>query len=113
MTSFDVEALRRRFPALSIEQDGRPIALFDGPGGTQVPESVIDAVATYYRTSNANTDGAFLTTARSDAVIAGAHEAMAEMLGPADASEIKFGANITGLTFPVGRVNRPTMNPGR
>jgi len=46
MTSFDVEALRRRFPALSIEQDGRPIALFDGPGGTQVPQSVIDAVAT-------------------------------------------------------------------
>jgi len=86
MTTFDVEALRRRFPALSIEQDGRPIALFDGPGGTQVPESVIDAVATYYRTSNANTDGAFLTSARSDEVLAGAHEAMAEMLGAADSS---------------------------
>jgi cysteine desulfurase family protein (TIGR01976 family) len=112
MTSFDVEALRRRFPALSIEQDGRPIALFDGPGGTQVPESVIDAVATYYRTSNANTDGAFLTSARSDAVIAGAHEAMAEMLGAADASEIKFGANMTSLTFHVSRSIAATMDPG-
>ncbi|HKB27891.1 MAG TPA: aminotransferase class V-fold PLP-dependent enzyme, partial [Candidatus Limnocylindrales bacterium] len=112
MTSFDVEALRRRFPALSIEQDGRPIALFDGPGGTQVPESVIDAVATYYRTSNANTDGAFLTSSRSDAVIAGAHEAMAEMLGAADASEIKFGANMTSLTFHVSRSMAATMDPG-
>ena len=45
MTTFDVEALRRRFPALAIEQDGRPIALFDGPGGTQVPDSVIEAIA--------------------------------------------------------------------
>jgi selenocysteine lyase/cysteine desulfurase len=47
MTDFDVAALRRRFPALAIEQDGQPVALFDGPGGTQVPDSVIDAVARY------------------------------------------------------------------
>jgi cysteine desulfurase family protein (TIGR01976 family) len=112
MTTFDVEALRRQFPALSIEQDGRPVALFDGPGGTQVPESVIDAVATYYRTSNANTDGAFLTSARSDAVLAEAHEAMAEMLGAADPSEIKFGANMTSLTFHVSRSIAATMSPG-
>ena len=45
MTDFDVDALRARFPALSIEHDGRPIAFFDGPGGTQVPSPVIDAVA--------------------------------------------------------------------
>jgi cysteine desulfurase family protein (TIGR01976 family) len=112
MTTFDVEALRRRFPALSVEQDGRPVALFDGPGGTQVPESVIEAVATYYRTSNANTEGAFLTSARSDAVIAGAHEAMAGMLGAADASEIKFGANMTSLTFHISRSIAATMAPG-
>ena len=112
MTTFDVEALRRQFPALSIEHDGRPVALFDGPGGTQVPESVIDAVATYYRTSNANTDGAFLTSARSDAVLAEAHEAMAEMLGAADPSEIKFGANMTSLTFHVSRSIAATMSPG-
>jgi cysteine desulfurase family protein (TIGR01976 family) len=112
MTTFDVDALRRQFPALSIEQDGRPVALFDGPGGTQVPESVIDAVATYYRTSNANTDGAFLTSARSDSVLAEAHQAMAEMLGAADASEIKFGANMTSLTFHVSRSIAATMSPG-
>src|SRR5258705_7027009 len=112
MPTFDVEELRRRFPALSIEQDGRPIALFDGPGGTQVPDSVIEAVATYYRTSNANTDGAFLTSQRSDAVIAGAHEAMAEMLGAASADEIKFGANMTSLTFHISRSIAATMAPG-
>ena len=52
MTTFDVEALRRRFPALAIEDGGRPVALFDGPGGTQVPSSVIEAIGDYYRTSN-------------------------------------------------------------
>ena len=112
MTTFDVEALRRRFPALSIEQDGQPIALFDGPGGTQVPQSVIDAVASYYTTSNANADGAFLTSNRSDAIVAEAHAAMAEMLGAADASEIKFGANMTSLTFHVSRSIGATMVPG-
>jgi cysteine desulfurase family protein (TIGR01976 family) len=112
MTTFDVEALRRRFPGLSIEQDGRPIALFDGPGGTQVPQSVIDAVTAYYRSSNANTDGAFLTSSRSDEILAEAHAAMAEMLGAADASEIKFGANMTSLTFHVSRSIAATMAPG-
>ena len=112
MTTFDVEALRRRFPALAIEQDGRPIALFDGPGGTQVPDSVIEAIATYYRTSNANHDGAFLTSRRSDASVEEAHRAIADLLGAADASEIKFGANMTSLTFHVSRSIAATMQRG-
>lgn len=112
MTTFDAAALRRRFPALSLEQDGRPIVFFDGPGGTQVPETVIDAVTRYYRESNANADGAFLTSRRSDAVVAGAHEAMAEMLGAASAAEIKFGPNMTTLTFHVSRSIAATMSPG-
>ncbi len=112
MTAFDVAALRQRFPALSLEQDGRPIAFFDGPGGTQVPETVIDAVAGYYRKSNANTEGAFLTSQRSDAIIAEAHQAMAEMLGAGDPSEIKFGPNMTTLTFHVSRSITATMAPG-
>ena len=70
MAAFDVDAVRARFPALSLEQDGRPIAFFDGPGGTQVPQSVIDAVSRYYRESNANADGAFPTSRRSDAIVA-------------------------------------------
>ncbi|MEA2519551.1 MAG: hypothetical protein QOF49_1631 [Chloroflexota bacterium] len=112
MTAFDVEALRRRFPALAIEDGGRPVALFDGPGGTQVPDSVIAAVSDFYRTSNANHDGPFLTSRRSDAVAHEAHQAMADMLGAASASEIKFGNNMTSLTFHVSRSIGATMQPG-
>ena len=112
MTAFDVEALRRRFPALAIEDGGRPVALFDGPGGTQVPESVIDAIGDYYRTSNANHGGPFLTSRRSDAAAHEAHEAMADMLGAASADEIKFGNNMTSLTFHVSRSIGATMEPG-
>ncbi|HEX2753952.1 MAG TPA: cysteine desulfurase-like protein [Candidatus Limnocylindrales bacterium] len=112
MTTFDVEALRRRFPALAIEDGGRPVALFDGPGGTQVPESVIAAIGDYYRTSNANHDGPFLTSRRSDESVHEAHQAMADMLGSASADEIKFGANMTSLTFHVSRSIGATMAPG-
>lgn len=112
MTTFDVEALRRQFPALAIEDGGRPLALFDGPGGTQVPESVIAAIGDYYRTSNANHDGPFLTSRRSDERVHDAHQAMADMLGAASADEIKFGANMTSLTFHVSRSIGATMEPG-
>jgi cysteine desulfurase family protein (TIGR01976 family) len=112
MVAFDVEALRRRFPALAIEDRGRPVALFDGPGGTQVPDTVIAAIAHYYRTANANHGGPFLTSRRSDAVAHEAHQAMADMLGAADASEIKFGANMTTLTFHVSRSIGAALQPG-
>jgi len=112
MTAFDVEALRRQFPGLGIEDGGRSVALFDGPGGTQVPESVIAAIVDYYRTSNANHDGPFLTSRRSDATVHEAHQAMADMLGAASADEIKFGANMTTLTFHVSRSIGATMAPG-
>ena len=62
MPAFDVEALRAEFPALAREQDGRPVAFLDGPGGTQVPQRVIDAVVGYYRDMNANHEGAFTTS---------------------------------------------------
>ena len=112
MSTFDVEALRRRFPALAIEDGGRPVALFDGPGGTQVPESVIAAIADYLRTSNANHDGPFLTSRRSDERVHEAHQAMADLLGAASADEVKFGANMTSLTFHVSRSIAATMEPG-
>ena len=112
MTAFDVEALRRRFPALAIEDGGRSVALFDGPGGTQVPDSVIAAIGDYYRTANANHDGPFLTSRRSDALVHEAHQAMADMLGATSADEIKFGANMTTLTFHVSRSIGATMAPG-
>ncbi len=112
MAEFDVDALRERFPALSIEQDGRPIALFDGPGGTQVPDTVIAAVARYYRTSNANHEGPFLTSRRSDAVLAEAHLALADLLNAEDPSEIKFGANMTTLTMHLARSITASLSAG-
>ncbi|MEI7743313.1 MAG: cysteine desulfurase-like protein [Chloroflexota bacterium] len=112
MTTFDVDALRSRFPALAIEQDGRPVALFDGPGGTQVTDTVIEAVARYYRTSNANHGGDFLTSQRSDAVIEDAHAALADLLNAADPAEIKLGANMTSLTMHVARSITASLAPG-
>ncbi len=112
MTAFDVAALRRQFPALGIEQNGRPIALFDGPGGTQVPDTVIDAVARYYREANANSGGPFLTSERSDALSAEAHQAAADMLGATDAAEIVFGPNMTTLTFHFSRSIAAALEPG-
>jgi cysteine desulfurase family protein (TIGR01976 family) len=112
MSDYDVEALRAEFPALALERDGRPVAYFDGPGGTQVPERVIDAVGTYYRTSNANDGGAFLTSQRSDAIVAEAHAAVADLLGAVSPGEIKFGANMTTLTFHVSRSLGATFAPG-
>jgi len=112
MPAFDAAALRARFPALAIEQDGRPLALFDGPGGTQVTDSVIEAVARYYRESNANHGGTFLTSRRSDAVVADAHAALADLLNAADPSEIKLGANMTTLTMHVARSVTASLDPG-
>jgi cysteine desulfurase family protein (TIGR01976 family) len=109
--TFDVDAIRARFPALSLTKDGRPFVFFDGPGGTQVPQSVIDAVVGYYREANANHGGAFLTSQRSDAIIADAHAALADLLG-VDADEIWLGPNMTTLTFHVSRSIGATLRPG-
>ena len=73
MPAFDADALRTEFPALAREQDGRPVVFLDGPGGTQVPQRVIDAVVGYYRDTNANSGGAFATSEASDEMTAEAH----------------------------------------
>jgi cysteine desulfurase family protein (TIGR01976 family) len=112
MTAFDVEALRRRFPALSLTHDGRPMAFFDGPGGTQVPDTVIDAVTSYYRETNANAGGPFQTSVRSDAIVEEAHAAAADLFGAAGPDEITFGANMTSLTLHFSRSLGATMEPG-
>ena len=110
--AFDVEALRAEFPALRREQDGRPVVFLDGPGGTQVPQRVIDAVGDYYRYTNANSGGAFTTSQRSDAMAEETHAAVADLLGAADPDEIKIGYNMTTLTLHVGRSIGATLGPG-
>jgi cysteine desulfurase family protein (TIGR01976 family) len=111
MPALDVDAIRARFPALGLEHDGRPMAFFDGPGGTQVPDSVIDAVVRYYRESNANHGGAFPTSVRSDAIVEDAHQAIADLLG-VDADEITLGPNMTTITFHLSRSIVAAMRPG-
>ena len=110
--ALDVAALRRRFPALALEHRGHPMAFFDGPGGTQVPDTVIEAVADYYRASNSNAGGAFATSERSDAILAAAHAAMADFVGAERPDEITFGANMTSLTFHASRSIGATWAPG-
>ena len=110
--SFDVASLRAQFPALGLELDERPVVYLDGPGGTQVPERVIDAVAGYYRESNANAGGAFLTSQRSDERLGAAREAFADFLNARSAREIKFGPNMTTLTFALSRGIGATLSLG-
>ncbi|HET7678002.1 MAG TPA: cysteine desulfurase-like protein [Candidatus Limnocylindrales bacterium] len=112
MASFDPQPLRAQFPALSLTVDGRPAVFLDGPAGTQVPERVVEAVSRYYRESNANRGGAFVTSERSDAMLDEAHVAMADFLGAASPDEIKFGQNMTSLTFALGRSIGRTLRPG-
>ncbi len=111
MTTLDIEALRSRFPALARMHGDQPFIYFDGPGGTQVPQSVIDAVVRYYETSNANHGGTFTTSELSDAVVEEAHAAIADLLG-VSAEEIVLGANMTSLTFHLSRSIAGTFGPG-
>ena len=97
MAATSVEAVRDRFSALRS-----PLAFFDGPGGTQVPDAVIEAVATYLRTSNANLGGAFATSRASDEVVERARAAAAAFLAASE-EEVLFGANMTTLNFALSR----------
>ena len=81
MPDLDIAWVRAQFPALAQEVNGHPAIFFDGPGGTQVPQRVIDAMSDYLVRSNANTHGAFATSRRSDEIIANAHAAVADLLG--------------------------------
>jgi len=112
MSSFDPDLLRPQFPALAARQDGRPVIFLDGPGGTQVPQRVIDAVAAYYHDANANTHGAFATSLRSDAILEDAHAAVADLLGATSPAEVKLGQNMTSLAFALSRSISRVLRPG-
>jgi cysteine desulfurase family protein (TIGR01976 family) len=94
----DVQAVRRQFPALQESYNGRPGVFFDNPGGTQVHGTVIQAMADYLTRRNANVHGTFITSRRTDEVIAYARQAAADLLGAAP-DEVVFGNNMTSLAF--------------
>ncbi len=108
----DLAAIRQQFPALQRSVNGRTPLFLDGPGGTQVPRRVIDAMVHYLSTCNANHGGLFTTSRESDAILHQAHQAMADFLGAADAAEVVFGQNMTSLTFHLGRSLGRTWKPG-
>jgi cysteine desulfurase family protein (TIGR01976 family) len=94
--------IRAHFPALDRRHEGRPVAYFDGPGGTQVPQSVVEAVRDYLLHHNANTHWAYPTSAETDAGLLAARQAVADFVNGSP-SEIAFGANMTTLTFHLSR----------
>ena len=95
-------AIRAQFPALERRHGGESVAYFDGPGGTQVPRAVAEAMVDYLYHHNANTHWLYPTSAETDALIAGAREAAADLLN-ASAGEISFGNNMTTIAFHVAR----------
>jgi len=107
----DLSWVRSQFPALNQTVNGHPAAFLDGPGGTQVPQRVIDAISDYLRRNNANTCGAYQTSRNTDAMIAGARSAMADFLG-CDADEVVFGFNMTSLTYAMSRAIGRELEPG-
>jgi cysteine desulfurase family protein (TIGR01976 family) len=104
--ALDVSAVRRRFSALS-----RELALFDAPGGTQVPDEVVDAIAAYLRESNANLGGQFETSRRSDLLVGEARRTAARFLG-CGTEEVVFGANMTTLNFALTRTVGRELSAG-
>ena len=109
--ALDLLWVRSQFPALAQTIEGRPAVFLDGPGGTQVPQRVIDAIADYLASNNANTGGAYPTSRNTDRMIAEARLAMGDFLN-CDADEIVFGPNMTTLTYALSRALGRQLGPG-
>ncbi len=111
MTALNIGWIRDQFPALSQEISGHPVMFLDGPGGTQVPGKMIDAIANYLTTSNANLHGAFATSTQTDALVAAVRAVSADFLG-CNHDEVVFGANMATLTFAISRAIGRELQPG-
>ncbi|BCG94920.1 hypothetical protein MesoLj131a_37840 [Mesorhizobium sp. 131-2-1] len=110
--NFPIEAVRGKFPALSLTDTGRRRIYLDNPAGTQVPQAVADAVSRCLLTTNANLGGFFETTIAAQKVVDDAHAAMADFLGAASVEGIIIGANMTTLTYHMSRTLGRAMKPG-
>ena len=106
-----VERIREQFPALQRVHNGHPVAYFDGPGGTQVPRTVVEKMSDYLFHHNANTHWAYPTSEETDAAIEEARMICGELIN-AHASEIAFGANMTTLTMHLSRALSINFSPG-
>jgi cysteine desulfurase family protein (TIGR01976 family) len=104
--------LRAQFPALQLEVNGQTAVYLDGPGGTQVPQSVIDATSGYLVHGGSNSGGPFLTSHYSDEVTDAARDAIKDFYNARRPEEIVFGQNMTSLTFSMSRAIARTWKPG-
>jgi len=109
---FDVPTARAQFPALSRTHQGRPVAYLDGPGGTQVPASVIGAMAGVLEAGVSNLGGAFASSRLAEELTDAARRAGRDLFGAANGEEIVFGQNMTSLTFSISRALARTWRPG-
>jgi cysteine desulfurase family protein (TIGR01976 family) len=109
--ALDLAHVRAQFPSLAQTVNGHPAVFLDGPGGTQVPQRVIDAISNYLSRDNANTGGAYATSRSTDAMLAEARAAMADFLN-CGADEIIFGPNMTTLTYMMSRSFARDLGPG-
>lgn len=113
MSHLELSSLRVQFPALQqTDEKGRPYVFFDGPGGTQVPQAVIDAIVHYYTHANSNSHGNFLYSARTDATVMAAREAVADFLNAPSPQEVVFGPSMTNLTFNLSRAMGAQLGSG-
>ena len=106
------DAIRSQFPALKRTENGRTIIRLDGPAGTQVPQSVIDAIVAVYSDHNANTHGCFQASRETDELIQHARDQVAALLGAENGSTISFGANMTSLNFVLANAIARSLYPG-
>jgi len=109
--ALDIAWVRSQFPSLKTQVNGHTAAFLDGPAGTQVPTQVIHAIQSYLLTANANTGGAFLTSRRTEEIIAHARVAMADLFH-CEKDEVVFGQNMTTITYAISRAIARDLNPG-
>ncbi|MEO0410206.1 MAG: cysteine desulfurase-like protein [Pseudomonadota bacterium] len=108
----DINAVRSQFPALALSDNNKQRIYLDGPAGTQVPQSVIDAVSAAFISANANLGGDFPTSIAAQSIVDGARSALADLLGTNDPETIILGPNMTGLTKEVSRSLGQMLSPG-
>lgn len=108
----NIDQVRPQFPSLQRLHNNQPLIYFDGPGGTQVPQLVIDAISNYYQRSNANTHGEFITTNETDQIIRDMRYAVAAFLGAENPDTISIGQNMTTLNFALARAIARHLQPG-
>lgn len=107
----DIQTIRSQFPALSRMHQGRNVIYFDGPGGTQILNSALDAMNQYWKNGSANVHGQFPTSKELEEIVVAAKNSLGDMLA-CKANEIAFGANATSMIFSVSRSLSRTWKKG-